>query len=220
MAQDSSAVKPVEGRRYRGVSNEQRKIERRLKLIEAGIKRFGVEGFHATTVRTICSEAGLTERYFYESFTNAEHLFSACYLSLVETLRHQVFEVFAKREGNDLEQTIRACLYPVFALMKDNPPAARLLLIEVLAVSRDMEALSLKALGDFNEILKAFVGKSLGAEVALKPGIDLDLISSGLIGATLHMAGRWAMDGYQQSTEQVVDNCTCLYLNTATSLRA
>ena len=86
------------GRRYRGVSNETRMAERRLKLIEAGIKVFGSSGYHASTVKGLCQEAGLTERYFYESFSNAEALFTACYLHITDTLRDKLQRVLLSME--------------------------------------------------------------------------------------------------------------------------
>ncbi len=208
-----------EGRRYRGASNEQRKTERRLKLIEAGIKRFGTIGFHAATVKTICAEAGLTERYFYESFTNAEELFAACYTSIVDTLRGRIFIALEGVDSVDLEPMIRVGLHEVFSLVKENPPAARILLIEVLTVSREMEKLSMKVLYNFVELLKVIAGQAIGVQAAESSGVDLVLMSSGLVGATIHIAGRWAMDGYQQPLDQVVDNCARMYLAMASSLQ-
>ena len=52
-------------RTFKGQSQEERKAERRRRLIEAGINAFGERGYHAVTVRELCAEAQLTERYFY-----------------------------------------------------------------------------------------------------------------------------------------------------------
>ncbi len=67
----------VKGRRYRGVSEEVRRTERRQRFIEAGLEVFAERGYHSSTVRSICANAGLTERYFYESFSNSEDLLTA-----------------------------------------------------------------------------------------------------------------------------------------------
>ena len=66
-AQNAVEKKPAadRGRRYRGVSEEARQAERRQRFVEAGLTVFGSRGYHSSTVRSICAEAGLTERYFY-----------------------------------------------------------------------------------------------------------------------------------------------------------
>src|ERR1700742_1768346 len=66
-------------RKFRGVAPEDRKAERHLRLLEAGIEAYGTRGFHAVGVRDVCGLAKLTERYFYESFENREALFLAVY---------------------------------------------------------------------------------------------------------------------------------------------
>ncbi|MBK7977635.1 MAG: TetR/AcrR family transcriptional regulator, partial [Deltaproteobacteria bacterium] len=63
------------GRSYRGKAAGDRSAERHRRFVEAGLELFGNHGFSATTVKALCTEAGLTERYFYESFANREELF-------------------------------------------------------------------------------------------------------------------------------------------------
>jgi len=61
-------------RSYRGQSQEQRRAERRGRLIAGAIAVYGERGYHQATVKAVCEAAGLTERYFYESFANSEAL--------------------------------------------------------------------------------------------------------------------------------------------------
>ena len=73
-------------RTYKGASNEERRTERRQKLLDAAMKVYGAVGYHGATVKAICAEAGLTERYFYESFEKGEALLAAAYLAVMERL--------------------------------------------------------------------------------------------------------------------------------------
>ena len=57
--------KVVKERQFKGMSLTERKQARREKLIEAGIEAYGTHGFFSVTVKDICNEAKLTERYFY-----------------------------------------------------------------------------------------------------------------------------------------------------------
>ena len=82
-----AAAKADPGRRYRGVSEAARQAERRQRFIEAGLTVFGSRGYHSSTVRSICSEAGLTERYFYESFANSEDLLCVVYEHVNQRIR-------------------------------------------------------------------------------------------------------------------------------------
>ncbi len=58
-------------RRYGGRSAQERAEDRRSRLVEAAITVLAAQGERAT-MTAICQQAGLTERYFYESFANRE----------------------------------------------------------------------------------------------------------------------------------------------------
>lgn len=74
------------GRRYGGRDAAQRQQERRTRLIQAGLDLFGTAGFAAASVKQVCSHAGLTERYFYESFRDREDLLAGVYNELITTI--------------------------------------------------------------------------------------------------------------------------------------
>lgn len=73
-----------DGRRWRGVEPGDRKAERRLKLIESGLDLLAAEGPGAVTMRGVCRRAGLTERYFYESFDNRDRFLVQIFDLVVE----------------------------------------------------------------------------------------------------------------------------------------
>ncbi|WP_419827487.1 TetR/AcrR family transcriptional regulator [Sphingomonas sp.] len=76
----------ISKRRYGGVDPVERRSARRDRLIEAAIGLYGRQGYRNTGVRAVCQEAGLTERYFYESFVNSEALLAAAYDAVVARL--------------------------------------------------------------------------------------------------------------------------------------
>ncbi|HEY1059797.1 MAG TPA: TetR/AcrR family transcriptional regulator [Limnobacter sp.] len=214
-----AAVK-AEGRRYRGVSNEVRTAERRMKLIDAGIKMFGSIGYHAATVKGLCQEAGLTERYFYESFPNAEALFTACYLHITDTLRGRLQQVLMGMGDEGLEEATMTGLTVFFTQFKEQPEAARILLVEVLTVNRHLEELSLKTLYSFVEMLEALAKPLIEQRAKGDPNAHLDstLLASGLVGSVLYMAARWALDGCRQPVEHVVENAMLIFRGVGFSL--
>ena len=61
-------------RAYGGVSPEQRRAERRARLLRAGLALFTSTGFAATKITELCTEAGVSTRNFYEEFGSKEDL--------------------------------------------------------------------------------------------------------------------------------------------------
>ncbi len=68
---------PSTTRPYRGVSAEDRKADRRNRLIAAGLDLLGTAGWEQTTMTAVCARAKLTERYFYEHFSSRDELMLA-----------------------------------------------------------------------------------------------------------------------------------------------
>jgi len=62
---------------FRGVSAADRRDDRRSRLVEAAYDIAGTEGADALGVGRVCQAAGLTKRYFYESFGSLAELESA-----------------------------------------------------------------------------------------------------------------------------------------------
>ncbi|HJE92057.1 MAG TPA: TetR/AcrR family transcriptional regulator [Dietzia timorensis] len=83
------------GRRWRGVEPGDRKAERRLKLIESGLDLLAAEGPGAVTMRGVCRRAGLTERYFYESFDNRDRFLVQIFDLVVEDAEATLQEAVA-----------------------------------------------------------------------------------------------------------------------------
>jgi AcrR family transcriptional regulator len=64
---------------YAGRSSDQRRAERRRRLIEAAADLIGEGGIAAVKVRAVCTRAGLNDRYFYESFPDCDQLLLAVF---------------------------------------------------------------------------------------------------------------------------------------------
>src|SRR3984885_4520719 len=79
-------TKPSEKRRYSGQSFEDRQAERRARLVKAAAVVAARHGLEGTSVAAICAEAGLTARYFYESFPGREAIFVEAYRAVQDEL--------------------------------------------------------------------------------------------------------------------------------------
>ena len=193
------------GRRYRGVSGEDRKEERRLKLIQAGVDVFGNKGYHGATVRAICQAAGVTERYFYESFANGEELFCATYLHLMDLLRNELLAASQSAE-KDPESMARALLTVFFRHMREHPLAARIAFIEVLGVSPRIDQLYRDNTEAFAKLL-ILVARGLYGEDRRPVGnYNEDWLATGLVGSVIIITHRWILEDFKTSEEVVVHN--------------
>jgi AcrR family transcriptional regulator len=80
----SQVVRP-----FRGVPADERRAARRAKLIDAILDVTARDGLAGLKVSAVCQQAGLTERYFYESFANRDE-------ALIATLAEFGQETYAK----------------------------------------------------------------------------------------------------------------------------
>lgn len=71
------------GRIYGGRTTEQRRAERRERLLGAGLEMFGTEGWAAASVERLCAAAAVATRSFYEEFASREALLLAVYESVL-----------------------------------------------------------------------------------------------------------------------------------------
>ncbi len=203
-------------RNFRGVSPEDRKAERRKRLVEAGLEAFGVHGFLAVGVRDICAVAKLTERYFYESFENREALFAAVYSEAARRIREAIAAAHARARPEPTEFA-RAGLEATLRTFRDDPRIARILLLEMLAVSSVGEIRLVESQAFADEI--AAIAKAFHPDIAEKH-LRADIIGNGLYGATVYIAMRWALEGFREPLPVVLEHCLLFYEALEQKMRA
>lgn len=94
------------GRRYGGQSAEERRNQRRGLLVNAGRELLRSEGLAQVTVTGVCAKAGLTDRYFYESFTNRAAFLDTLFESATAERAARVFAQ-ASLAGDDIQVRLR-----------------------------------------------------------------------------------------------------------------
>lgn len=205
----AAAKSSDQGRRYRGVSEEVRRAERRQRFIEAGLEVFGVRGYHSSTVRSICASAGLTERYFYESFENSEDLLCAVYAFCIQRVRERVLASLVEQQG-DIEGMAKQALKAFFECLRDDPRIARLLFIEVLGVSGRVDMMYRLTVEDFANLLIR-LSQSLLMEDLPQP-LEAELLANALIGSIIATASRWVLLGFNTPIDAMVINVHAVFV--------
>jgi AcrR family transcriptional regulator len=189
-------------RPYRGVKTDERRQRRRLDLIAAAIAVYGKRGYRQSTVKAVCDQAGLTERYFYESFENSEALLAACYEAVTLAVFANLLKAGAEAKvtGNGdaaRAERMRAMLRAYFRLLEREPRSAQLFLTEIRGVGPVVDATFASCLREFGRAI---------SETLAPPGARRDsLLEAGVVGGIMHIASRWIGDGHRPSVNRVAD---------------
>ncbi|MFE6862128.1 TetR/AcrR family transcriptional regulator [Nocardia sp. NPDC057668] len=78
---------PTTSHPYNGLSAEERVAKRREKLLEVGLDILGARDSPGElTLRNVCQQAGLSQRYFYESFADKDEFAADIYEWSVQEL--------------------------------------------------------------------------------------------------------------------------------------
>jgi AcrR family transcriptional regulator len=120
-------------RDYGGVSADDRRTERRQKLLTAARQIWGASGITEVTVRGVCAAAGLTSRYFYEQFENRE----AILFAVADQVRDEMLEVLVNAGVGDpgtVTDKLRSALTAFLEIIAADPYVHRIATGDVSSV--------------------------------------------------------------------------------------
>jgi AcrR family transcriptional regulator len=186
-------------RRWSGVPLEDRQVLRRDELIAAGVQLLGGKSGPAVTVRAVCRQAGLTERYFYESFSDRDEFVRAVYDDVCTRAMSALTSATTPREA--VEQFV--------ALMVDDPVRGRVLLLA--------PALEPVLVRSGAEWMPSFIDLLQRKLTQISDPVRQKMIATSLIGGltalfTAYLDGRLAA-----SREQFIDYCVEMLLSRAST---
>ena len=185
--------------RWSGVPLQDRQALRRDELITAGVKLLGSAGGPGLTVRAVCREAGLTERYFYESFVDRDEFVRAAYDDVCTKAMSTLLNA----------QTPRDAVERFVALMVDDPTRGRVLLLAPAS-----EPVLTQSGAEWMPTFIDLVQRKLTR--ITDPAVQA-MVATGLIGALTALFTAY-LDGRLSATrEQFIDYCVDMLLSRVTS---
>ncbi|RDI53908.1 TetR/AcrR family transcriptional regulator [Nocardia mexicana] len=180
-----------ESRRWRGVEPADRTATRRRQLLDAGLELLGTVGAAGMSMRAVCREAGLTERYFYESFPNLDALQLAVLDEVVLGARDRLLAALTAAPPEP-ERIFAHVVARFTDYMDEDPRRGRIMFVESQAT---------RALGERgNELVVEFTApialSIAGAERKRNPADDTDirLNAHAIFGAMAFLYRPW-LDG-------------------------
>ena len=195
-------------RSYGGVSAADRVGARRQKLLDAALELYGTRGFTATGVKDICRQAGLTDRYFYESFADAGELFVATYDRTTGELLELVAASVAAVPPEP-EPQVRAAIETFIRALADDPRKARVLFAETASAGAEAERHVRTSLRRFADLVAAT------ARPYIRPTTPERLIRMGalsLVGAIERVIVDWHDGNLEATVDEIVHYLVQLFL--------
>ena len=201
-------------RPYGGISAEERVAARRARLVDAALELFGTAGYEATGVKDVCRTAGVTDRYFYESFRDSRELFLTLHDELTTDLFTSVASAVAAVPGEPRAQ-LRAAIDTFVGALADDPRKARVIFSEPAAAGVEADRHMRATLRRFAGLVAATARPHLPERV---PDDLVHVLSLSLVGTLERIIEEWQDGALALPVDQIVDHCTTLFEATLTGL--
>jgi AcrR family transcriptional regulator len=197
------------GRRYRGQTPPERRAARRRRLLDVGMQSFGTVGYAATTIEQLCADAGVTPRHFYEEFPSREALLTAVFDEVVADTADALAAALASAPL-DLRVRIRTGVGGFVHALCDDPRRARVLCVEAVGVSPEMERHRREVTHAFTKMTEREAARL--AERSVTAARNVHYRSLALVGATKELVIEWVLGGDEPSLDQLIDELTAIWI--------
>lgn len=196
---------------YGGRTQQERRDDRGRRLLEATLTTWGSGEGRAVTMTRICAEAGLTERYFYEHFSNLDAALTATLESIADEIAREAITALEVADGGAKDK-VRAGLTAFVRILTDDPRKGRVAMIESVAAP----ALRSRR----TELLRGFVGLTAtesrllhGQQAWDEP--EAALAATMFIGGLAQLVTDWLEGAFVATPEDIVDAAVRLHEATA-----
>ncbi|QIS17121.1 TetR/AcrR family transcriptional regulator [Nocardia terpenica] len=211
---------PAQGRRprrrYGGVDAASRVAARREQLLRAGHELFGTRGFLATGVKDLCREAGVTDRYFYESFGSTRELFVTVFDGVIEELYGAVATAVAAAEPAGT-QKLRAGIGTFLEALGADARKLRIVFAEPAGAGPEAERHMQDSLRRFTELVAATARDARPGEAARAGDLVIEIFAHSVVGMLERVLVEKQEGHLRLPMSELVEHCTGL---AAAGLRA
>lgn len=190
-------------RDYRGKSGDERRAERRARLIAAGFELFGTQGYGATSVRALLREAGLQDRYFAESFASMEELLAAVYDEAHDAAFGEI--VGAMDPAAPPAEQLRQLVDATTRKLEEDPRSARVIWFEALGAGPLVEEHRRRAVGKYATVV-ANVMPPLHPDC----GLDRDVLARAVVAGINGLVMDWWANFPNMPRDHLVEHAMLL----------
>jgi AcrR family transcriptional regulator len=186
-------------RPYGGVEGPERAAARRRRLLDAGLELLaGFDDPPELTVRALCGQAGVSARYFYESFTDKDVLVAAVFDSVIADIAATTQAAVAAAPA---DEQIRAGITNLVRTIAGDARVGRLLFNPQL--SNPVLARKRAGLGGFFAILS---GQHVTTAYRVRESESVTALAFFVVGGVGQTIAAWVAGDVDMTPEQVVDH--------------
>jgi AcrR family transcriptional regulator len=201
-------MSPPSTRPYRGAQAADRQAERRARLLAAGLAILGAGSDpEMVTVRGVCRQAGVTARYFYESFADKDEFVGAVFDWIIADLAATTQAAVASVPP--AEQT-RAGMANIVRIILGDPRVGRLLFSAELA-----DPVLVRKRAESSALLATLYGQHLGNALRLNENDRIKATAHFVVGGVGQTLSAWLSGEISLKPEQLVDQLASLLNQTA-----
>lgn len=153
---------------YGGRSLEERRKERRRRFLDATTTIWGEEGWTAVTMRRVCAEARLVDRYFYECFEDRDALLAAVWDEIRDESMRAAIDAAAPISKDPVKRLRAVIAAIVHGIAKDRKRAR--IRFDSHAGNPVLEARHKAEITQFADVVVTLLRPNL------KPGASLDAV--------------------------------------------
>ncbi len=203
-----SAVPAAAARPYRGRAPEQRRLDRRARLLASALDLVGSQGYARTNLTALCAHAGVSTRDFYTEFASRDALLAALYEHLVANVLGQLVRGLGEAPEGPRARVVHGLRAFLHAYL-DDPRVARILCIEIGGVSPELEQLRRRGMRSFVGLVENQAYELLGGMV---PRSSLHLSALALVGATNELIVEYLVATPPPPLTALEDNMALIFL--------
>ena len=194
-------------RAYGGISADERRTLRRTALLDAALALIGEHGLAKLTVSGLCAQAGLNERYYYESFDSREAVLTALIDRIAEELAVAIIEAL-RTAPDDSRAKAHAAITAGIRVLTDDPRKAKVAVIAGQATP-ELRARTTETVRIFARLVAAqgidFYGTAAPAPV-------IDFRATYLVGGLVQTLTAWLQGDLSMTREELIDHTTDVFV--------
>jgi AcrR family transcriptional regulator len=196
-------------RRYAAKTADERRAERRTRMLDAGLEMIGTRGYRATTIEALCAAAGVSTRNFYEEFGSREALVIALHDQLNARALDAVIAALNGIDGNDVTRRVAAGTRAYLDVMTSDRRWTQIALVESVGLSAEAETHRRAAIDRFVALMETEASR-LADDGLIEPR-DYHLTAIALAGALNGLINTWtANSDWQTLVSKIAEEATRL----------
>lgn len=192
-------------RSYGGEAGDARVARRRATLIDATLDLLAEDEVGAVTVRGICTRAGLTPRYFYESFAGADELVAAAYDEVIGEIAQRALTAF--HAATDTRSRVEGAVRALVGVIESDRRKGLVLFTDTLR-----SAVVAAKRAESTRLFVNLTAESAREALGVKPGPEMTAAAYFQVGGLGRLLASWTEGAIELDREQLIAVCVRMML--------